>query len=87
MTQEVLKYLNEAIAEVAEEKNIELNLETKFATLGLDSYDAMSFIARLKEDFDELPVTIFLQCQTTQDLINYLENNHKEELRAIWKQD
>ncbi|MFG1501523.1 acyl carrier protein [Halobacteriovorax sp. XZX-3] len=83
MKEQILKYLNEAIAEVSDEKEITLTLETSFITLGLDSYDAMSFIGRLKEDFEELPVTIFLQCQTTQDLINYLEKNHNEELRQV----
>lgn len=86
MEEKALAYLNEAIAEVSD-KEIKLTVDTKFATLGLDSYDAMSFIARLKEDFDELPVTIFLQCQTTKDLIKYLENNHKEEMEQLWKQD
>ncbi|AYF44164.1 MULTISPECIES: acyl carrier protein [Halobacteriovorax] len=86
MAQKLLTYLNEAIAEVSD-KEVVLSEDTKFATLGLDSYDAMSFIARLKEDFEDLPVTIFLQCQTTTDLIKYLENNHKEEMEELWKQD
>ncbi|EPZ49310.1 phosphopantetheine attachment domain protein [Bacteriovorax sp. BAL6_X] len=83
MNERILKYLNEIIAEISDEKEITLNLETSFITLGLDSYDAMSFVGRLKEDFEELPVTIFLQCQTTQDLINYLEKNFNEELKKV----
>ena len=61
------------------------NIDTKtpFSNLGLNSMDALQFVGNLKEVFPDLPLTIFLECQSIHELSEYLIQNYPTETKIF----
>lgn len=58
----------------------DLNLESDFSIMGIDSMSAFSFTSNLKEIIPSIPLTIFLECSNVAELQQYIMKNHQNEL-------
>jgi len=64
----------------------EVNLESDFALMGIDSMSAFSFTSSLKEVIPTIPLTIFLECSNIAELQQYIIKNHQSELHQYLKE-
>ncbi len=59
------------------------DIQERFEKYGIDSITILQLIDVFQKEIPGLESTVFYECQTTQELIQYIQENHKETLREI----
>lgn len=60
-----------------------LDVRERFEKYGIDSITILQLINGFRKTLPNIESTVFYECQTTQDLINYILQNHQEELKGL----
>lgn len=71
-------YLVDILLEVLRLSRAEINDNSTFVMLGIDSLTGVKVVQRMEQDFGKLPKTLFIEYLTISDLAKFLSNKYKD---------
>ncbi|MEE1281920.1 MAG: SDR family NAD(P)-dependent oxidoreductase [Acutalibacteraceae bacterium] len=77
------KFVVEILCSVLKISEKILDVRERFEKYGIDSITILSLISAFRKTLPEIESTVFYECQTIQDLIDYVIDNHVDELKEI----
>ncbi|HET8797984.1 MAG TPA: phosphatidylglycerol lysyltransferase domain-containing protein, partial [Thermoanaerobaculia bacterium] len=77
-------YLKSLFTEVCGALTSDLDSQTPFGEMGIDSFYVLKLVRRMEADFGPLPKSLLFENFRLGDLANYFVNKHEETLRTMF---